>query len=131
MIMKNCKIDYTTNTIIVTKKFLEEASQFGTEAQKQMEALRGLHMPIEVRKPHRKAETRWKYERMLDYISCVENSEDYLADFCAVRKAQGYMKTWEWFKATFPNYNKVAEMVNHQIVVTPAGHNKEAIKMAA
>ena len=128
--MKNCKIDYTTNTIIVTKKFLEEASQFGSAAQKQMEDLRGLNMPIKVKAQKRKMETRWKFDRMLNYIANVENSEEYLADFATVRAAQGYMKSWEWFKATFPNYNKVPEMVNHQIVVTPVEHDIEALKVA-
>ena len=94
------EINFASNTVIVTKAFLQAASQTDTPEFNQMMKLRALNMPITVREIRRKSDNRWSYARMENYIQCVENSEKYYGDYRAVRKAQGYLRTWRWFKKT-------------------------------
>lgn len=117
------EINFASNTIIVTRAFLQAASQTDTPEFNQMMKLRALNMPITVREVRRKSEHRWSYEQMENYIDCVENSEKYYADYLAVRKAQKYLTTWSWFKKTFPNYTGLPELNDeHRIIVTPSDY---------
>lgn len=119
------EINFATNTINVTKAFLQAASQTETHEFDTMMKLRELHMPITVREIRRKSDHRWSYKRMKNYIECVENSENYLAEFQTVKKAQGYLRTWRWFKKTFPNHTDIPEQNDeHRIIVTPADYPK-------
>ena len=53
------EINFASNTIIVTKAFLEKASQMDTPEYATMTQLRALNMPISMREIHRKQqETR-------------------------------------------------------------------------
>ena len=119
-------INFATNTIIVTKVFMEEASQLGTDAFQKMMELRSLNIPIAVRVIKRKSDKRWSYRQMENYISCVEDSEKYFEDYRTVKKAFGYLKTWKWFRRTFPNHATSYEMnENHKLIVTPADYPKD------
>ncbi len=122
-------INYITNTITVTRKFLEEASMLGAAADT-MNQLRALGMKIEVqtRREPKGKQPRLNYTKMEKYIACVENSEIYLAEFEAVKVAaqatkNSYAVVWKWFKQKFPNFNEVPEFdENLKIVVTPANY---------
>lgn len=115
------EINFASNTIIVTKRFLAAASQIGTTEFATMSELRKLQMPITVQQIHRKQrENRWSYERMERFISMVENSDSYMADFAATENGAGYMATWAWFKKTFPKYKNCPELnENHRFIVLP------------
>lgn len=129
---KNYKIDYTTNTVTLTKKFAEAAGIVGSAAFNEMKELRALGMTIQVQKASesvKKAQKKWSYTQMERYLRNVENSAEYLADFITIREAKDYMDVWGWFKATFPNYNKTPELnSNHKIRVTPADYPVAVIK---
>lgn len=84
------EINFATSTIIVTKAFLQAASQTEAPEFNTMMKLRSLNMPIAVREIRRESEHRWSYARMKNFIECVENSENYLAEYSTVKKAQGY-----------------------------------------
>lgn len=117
------EINFAANTVIVTRAFLQAASQTDTPEFNQMMRLRALNMPITVREVRRKSEHRWSYEQMENFIDCVENSEKYYADYLAVRKAKKYLTTWNWFKKTFPNYAGLPELNDeHRIIVTPSDY---------
>ncbi len=130
------RIDYITNTITVTRKFAEEASQLGTPAFATMKSLRELGMKIEIQtrrtsgKPKYK-QSRLNYKQMEKFIACVENSEVYKAEFEAAKAAgasmnNAYQYVWSWFVKKFPNYNLVPEFDDDlKIVVTPADAAKE------
>ena len=121
------EIDFASNTITVTKHFLAAASQIGTTEFNTMIELRKLQMPINVQQIHRKQqEKRWSYERMERFIEFVENSEQYMADYTAVRRGNSYMQTWAWFKETFPKYNMVPELnENHRFIVLPHDYEEQ------
>ena len=74
--MKNMdySINWSTNTITVTKKFMNAASQMNTDAYALMMELRALGMKMTVKEtPHRKAcPTRLTYTRMLAHIKCLD-----------------------------------------------------------
>ena len=126
------KINYITNTITISHKFLDEASVLGNAADT-MNALRALGMKIELQTKgaQKNGLPRIGYNKMEKYINCVEDSATYLAEFEANKKAaQGtsnaYAAVWKWFKKKFPNYNEVPEFdENLRIVVTPANYDGE------
>ena len=127
------EINFDTNTIVVTRQFLNAAKQIGTPEFRIMMELRDLNMDITervIRRTHR--EDRWSYERMMRFIRCTTDGESYMEDFNTLRTASNYMKVWAWFKETFPNYMKHYEMDgNHRIVVTPVGCDKASIRAFA
>ena len=118
------EINFTTNTIIVTKRFREAASIIGTPEFNIMVELRKLNMPITERIIKRTNKNgRWSIARMENYIRNVDDADRYMADFNTVRDGVGYMKVWAWFKKTFPNYAATPELNDdHKIVVTPADY---------
>ena len=123
------KIDYVANTITVSKKFLEQASTLGGDANDTMEKLRALGMPILLEKTKkRKAPARLTYKKMRHHITCLAESQTYLAQFEAARNASRgetnpYLYMLNWFEATFPNHADVPEFdENLRIVNTPANY---------
>ena len=120
------EINFTTNTIIVTKAFLQAASQTEAPEFKTMMKLRELQMPITVREIRRESEHRLSYKQMENYIQCVESSDIYLARYERTKQAQGYRGTWKWFKKCFPNYKDLPEFNDeNKIIVTPADYPKD------
>ena len=121
------EINFAANTIIVTKRFLQAASQIGTTEFATMTQLRALSMPITVREIHRtQRETRWSYARMEGFLRNVVDSDRYLADYATVKESCGYMQTWGWFKKTFPKFAMLPEMdENHHIIVLPADYQED------
>lgn len=126
---KGYEINYITNTITVSKKFLEQASTLGGNTYETMKALRELGMPIIPEKTKkRKASSRLTYKQMLHHISCLADARHYLAEFEAVRKASKgeehpYKYVENWYESTFPNHAAVPEFdENFRIVNTPADY---------
>lgn len=133
--MKNpqYKIDFLTNTITITKKFAEAASQMGNDEFTIMLELRKMGMRIQTKTVERSKEqcSHLTYIKMQNYIACVANSDCYLADFEAIRRASmgqsnPYQYVRSWFEQTFPNHAALPELdENRKIVVTPANYNQE------
>ena len=130
---KGYEINYITNTITVSKKFLEQASTLGGDTYDTMEKLRALGMPILLeRSKKRKAPARLTYQKMRHYISCLADSQTYLAQFEATRNASRgnqdpYRYVLNWFEETFPNHAAVPEFdENFRIVNTPANYAANA-----
>ena len=116
-INKNYHIDFTTNTITVTKAFKKKADQLGTPEFKIMMELRALGMEIvEKAAPKRKNTVhRATYKQMKTYISCITDADRYLAEFEVVRlaslkDANPYETVRTWFESTFPNHAGKKEM---------------------
>ena len=130
--MKNYEINFAANTITITKKFAQEASQIGTEAFKTMMELRQLGMTIITKTPAKKKNTSLTYAKMERYISLLEDAEKYQAEFkavCAESQAMKvhYVYVSNWFKQTFPSYGKLPERnAELKIINTPANYDAEA-----
>ncbi len=122
---KGYEINYITNTITVSKKFLEQASTLGGDTYETMKALRELGMPIVLEKmKKRKSSSRLTYRQMLHHISCLADAKHYLAEFEAVRKASKgeehpykYVENW---------YESKIEMISARLSIT----NTSPIMMA-
>ena len=123
---QNYEINFATNSITVTRKFLQEASQMGTEAFKTMKDLLALNMTIVEREIKRKSPKvpKWSYAEMRNYLEQVENSESWLADFEALKKAVRHGVVWSWFKSNFNPVDEKGKRItpklrNHKIIVMP------------
>ena len=99
-------INFATNTITVTKAFLEGASQMGTKDYNTMMELRSLNMrivPEVVRHPNRKAS--WTFAKMERYVDKFGNAET-KAKYAEMKASNPYPTVWSWFVRTFPEYRK-------------------------
>ena len=127
MSKKNYRIDFAANTVTVTKKFLEEAeSNITSTAFRDMKALRAMGLTIVVKEAKRAKSKHISYGQMVHYISCVENSEFYMARFAAVKneaasKNEQYNRVLKWFNKTFPHFYDMPEFTSdNKIRVTTA-----------
>lgn len=124
---QNYEINFATNTITVSKKFLAAASVMGTDAYKEMLKLQKHGMPIGVKAIHRgKAkEKKWSFKRMEHYLENVTESDKWMADYKTLKEATCHPVVWNWFKSTFhilddKKKNRVPEMnEDHKIIVGP------------
>ena len=124
-------IDFTTNTVTVTKKFLEAAQMIGTPEFNTMMQIREMGMTIITKAPAKKKNTKLTYDKMQKYITLLDESEKYQKEFAAVLVESraydaSYAYVLKWFKNTFPSYGKQPERdANLQIVNTPANYDAE------
>ena len=120
---KHYEIKWETRKVIVTRAFVEKASQLGTDEFKTMMELQQLGMDIVVKgAPKRKGVHRATYNQMRAYISCLEDADRYLAEFeqtriASLEKPNPYLHVVEWYEKTFPNHNAKPEYdENHYII---------------
>ena len=106
--MKDYTINFTTNTIIISKSFQTKASKMGTDAFKTMMRLRKLNMPIVIKDaPRKSSSNRLTYKKIKNYLSTFEDKEARLAAFEKVRNESlvqdnPYKYVIEWFDKTYP-----------------------------
>lgn len=129
MSKKSYRIDFAANTVTVTKKFHEEAeSDITSVAFRDMKAFRAMGLTVVVKETKRTKSKHISYDDMLHYISCVENSEFYMARFAAVKneaasKRDQYNRVLKWFKKTFPHFYDMPEFTSdNKIRVTSADY---------
>ena len=127
---KGYKLDFISNTIVITKKFAKEASELNSPAYKMMMELRSLDLPITVsRQKKHKNKSKITYAMMKKHINCLSEKEAYLAEFEAVKEAacaekNAYLYVLNWYEATFPNHENVPQFnEKNQIVNTPAHYD--------
>jgi hypothetical protein len=127
----NYSIDFVSNTVTVTKKFAEAASQIGTPEFHTMMQLREMNLTVVTKAPVKKKNTQLTYKKMQKYISCLEDAEKYQEEFkvvCEEAKAlpSAYHYVASWFDKTFPNYGKLPERnTSLKVINTPADYDKE------
>jgi AraC-like DNA-binding protein len=98
---------------------------------KDMKMLRAMGLTIVVKETKHAKSKHISYDQMVHYISCVENSEFYMARFAAVKneaasKNEQYSRVLKWFKETFPHFYDMPEFTSdNKIRVTPADYPAE------
>ena len=131
-------VDVLSNTVVVTKKFLESASNIKSEefelfqqfktlgftitqrtrsAKKENNSpLRPLNKPVEEKKP------LIPFEKMAQYISLLDDADEMMDKFDTIRKdaqtkdsPRKYVN--EWFREQFPNYGKIAKLDENNRIV--------------
>ena len=125
---KGYVIDYTTKTVTVTKKFMEEAGIIGTKAFEERKVLDEMGLVFQIREVKAHKSNKITYKQMMEYITRVENSAHYLTLFESVRgeaksKNNPYLRVLEWFNKTFPRFYEMPEFnSNNEIIVKPVDY---------
>lgn len=131
-------VDVLTNTVVVTKKFLENARDIKSEEfelyqqfktlgftitqrtrsvkKENNSPLRPLNKPTEEKKP------LIPFEKMAQYISLLDDADEMMDEFDVVRsiaKSEEHPRKYvnEWFREQFPNYGKVAKLDDNNRIV--------------
>ena len=128
-------VSHVTRSIILTRNFVKAASIPDTDEYRLLIRLRTDNPGYEiVQRTIAKKEGKRKpptYKQMKKYITCVENSDYYMARFEAMRaeaasKNGSYTRVLKWFRQTFPNFYVMPEYnSDNEIIVTPADYPAE------
>ena len=127
--MKNYKMDFTTNTLTITKDFEKKAMNVNSVEYQTLKQLRADFPTLRIiRKasPKRKSSlARPTYDKMVKFLSCQANSAILLKEFAEVReysKAQEnpYQFVREWFFANFPNYQSIPQFDEAGKLIAPS-----------
>ena len=125
-------IDFASNTVTITRKFRDAASQLNTPEFNIMKQLREMNLTILVKTPNKKKSTALTYAKMQKFISCLDEADKYQTMFDAVcKESKGmpapYKYVVSWFHQTFPKYGKLPEHdADMRIVNTPAEYQDVA-----
>ena len=119
--MKECKINFTANTITISKSFADAASDPTSAECEKLSKLQAAYPGMRiVHKTHRSpskanANKGLTYDRMEGYINLHENAAELLVTFEAVKKIAAkqknpYLFTKGWFMQQFPDYGKLPDI---------------------
>lgn len=138
--MKNYKMDFTTNTLTITKDFEKKAMNVNSVEYQTLKQLK-IDFPslriVRKASPKRKSSLAHPtYDKMVKFLSCQTNSAILLKEFAEVReysKAQEnpYQFVREWFFANFPNYQSIPKFDEEGklIMSSVAAENHKIIPM--
>ena len=135
------EVNPITKTVIITKKFLEEASQIDSQefelyqkfkamnlkiivktrstSKKSSSPLRSLNKPVEEKK------ALVPFAKMAHYISLLDDADEMMDEFDLVRelaKSEEHPRQYvnAWFREQFPNYEAIPEFdENNRVVYNP------------
>lgn len=119
--MNEYKINFTANTITISKSFALSASDPSKPEFETLSKLQAAYPGMRiVHKTHRSpskanANKGLTYERMEEYINLHENAAELLIKFEAVKEIAAkqknpYLFTKGWFMQQFPDYGKLPEI---------------------
>ncbi len=135
---KGYKIDWNRNTVIMTRRFAERASDIANKEYKQLMDFRanGFSVVEKWYRPRRACPTRVTYKMMTNYFSTLPTKTEEMKKFRAVREeSKSYHNPYEyvrqWFIREYPGYidalvknsKRTDSEVNLQIV--PDGQDPE------
>lgn len=129
---KPYQINYATNTITITKSFNDKANNLEGEAFNTMMTLRSLNMQIVIEEPApRKKSFRPTYKQMENYISCLAEREHYMKEYQTIcKKSESnrnkYQAVLNWFRATFPDFEKVPTFNEDFKIIVTANKSEQA-----
>lgn len=129
--------DFNTNTLHLSKKFMDKAKRYGTpECAKMAELIKEFpSAKREIHHPTRKA--RLSYGMMEIYIIKMPNADANLREFENVKLASRalhnpYKHVLDWFNSVFPHYNElIVKDANGEIIWDAAKLFKETAISAA
>lgn len=115
--MKNYKIDFAHNTLILDKKFAKEAQTINSTAYAELKKILSdfpyLSTRVvshrDVKGPHHNKNLT--YSNMVEYIASFDNSENLLAEFALIKRRaviepHPYSVVRDWFMTQFPEYQR-------------------------
>jgi len=121
---QNYTIDWTTNTITMTKKFAAKANEYGTPEYAMLMDVKSKGFRIVEResKPRKACPTRITFKQMETILSCMDYADERLAELHAVMDySRGLKNPYEyvrkWFLLNYPNFYEMPTLdVNYRIV---------------
>lgn len=131
---KGYTIDFTTNTVTITKAFAQKANDLNSDEFETLMKLRKMGLRIVNATPkakHRRNKDSISYDMMRLHISHMVDSDAYMEEFEAVREEarshkNHYQYVRRWFEARFPNYSGVPQFdENLKIVNIPVNYDNE------
>ena len=128
--MKGFKMDWSKQTVTITKAFAEEALIEDSSASKVLKQLQAVCPNLKiVARTHKPSKSRNEakgltYEKMERYICCFEDSAEVYGEFLKVKQLSlsqpnCYQFVKEWFLDTFPNYGEMPEFVDGKAFLHP------------
>lgn len=130
-------VDVLSNTVIITKKFLESASDIQSEEFKLFQQFRTMgftitqktrstkkesNSPLRPLKPVEEKKPLIPFKKMAQYISLLDDADEMMDKFDAIRKdgqsknsARRYVN--EWFYEQFPTYGKIAQLDENNRII--------------
>ena len=123
---KAYEINWSTNTITMTKKFAAEANQYGTEAYNMLMDVRskGFHIVVKEAAPRKACPTRITFKQMETILSCMDYADERLEQLHAVMDAgKGQKNQYEyvrrWFLKNYPHFNEIPVLDTNCRLVAP------------
>ena len=126
------EINLINKTVVVSKKFMENATQYGSKEYKLLDNFQKMGLRIinqnrtkKAAKPEDGKQPLLTYKMMRDYLAMLDDSDDMLMMFDTLRTgyksdAKRLEKMNEWFRAECPRYGSVPEFDdNFRIVHNP------------
>ena len=128
--MKGFKMDWSKQTVTITKAFAEEALDEKSKASEVLKQLQALCPNLKiVTRTHKPSKSRndakgLTYAKMERYITCFEDSAEVYGEFLKVKQLSlsqpnCYQFVKEWFLDTFPNYGEMPEFVDGKLYINP------------
>ena len=119
--MNECKINFTANTITISKSFADAASNPNSVECEKLSKLQAAYPGMRiVNKTHRfpsKANVNkgLTYERLERYINLYENAAELIDKYKAVKEIAATQKSpykfiRDWFMKQFPDYGKLPDI---------------------
>ena len=124
------EIDLINKTVVVSKKFMDKATQYGSDEFELLDNFQrmGLRIINQTRTTKSKKEESKKllsYQMMHNYLAMLDDADDMLREFETQRKcyaSDNHRLKFinDWFRKECPNYGKVPEFdENYRIVHNP------------
>lgn len=115
--MKQYRYNCLTNTLTLSRSFVRQAENVESEeykfVQRMREEIPGLDIVRQEKQVHRRSKyANLSVKAMKDYISCMRNSDERLAELDSVVSASRGQDhpiryTREWFLENYPGYNSI------------------------
>ena len=123
---KAYEINWTTNTITMTKKFAAEASAYGTQAYNMLMDVRakGFNIVVKESAPRKACPTRITFKQMETILSCMDYADERLEQLHAVIDAgKGQKNQYEyvrrWFLKNYPHFAEIPMLDTSCRLVAP------------
>ena len=117
------EINLIAKTVVVSKKFMENATQYGSKEYKLLDNFQKMGLRIINQTRTKKAakpneEKLLTYKMMRDYLAMLDDADDMLTMFDTLREgyksdAKRLVKMNEWFHAECPRYGSVPKFDNN------------------
>jgi len=131
--MNNYKIDFTANTIAISKSFALAAHDPNTEQYRLLKQIQSDYPAMRISRMTRRSPKACNpskgltYANMERYINVYDNAAELLERFEEVKElaavqANSYHYVKSWFVAQFPNYKKLPDFTSLNLIakVVPA-----------